>query len=62
MNSVIEASTDKVPFTGQRGDEQTFLLSYPAHHAKYIRMLAQEDEAIEAEAVLAQAEEALVLG
>jgi hypothetical protein len=60
--NVIEATIDNGSLAGRGGGERVFLLSYPAHHAKYIQTLAQEDAAIEAEAVSAQADEAIVLG
>ena len=56
MNSVIEATTDNGSFAALGGDERRKLLLLLAAQG------AQEDAAINAEAILTQAEEALVLG
>jgi hypothetical protein len=56
MNSVIEATTDNGSFAALGGDEWRKLLLLLAAQG------AQEDAAINAEAILTQAEEALVLG
>lgn len=61
MNEVIEATTGNGSFAALGGDEQrTFLLA--ARDARNIETGAQEDAAINAEAILTQADEALVLG
>jgi hypothetical protein len=63
MNNVIEATTDNGSFAALGGDEQrTLLLLLAIQDAKNVETGAQEDAAIEAEAILTQADEALVLG
>lgn len=62
MNDVIE-TTDNGSFAALRGDEQrTFLLLLATRDAKNIETGAREEAAINAEAILTQADEALVLG
>jgi hypothetical protein len=63
MNNVIEATAGKGAFAALGGDEQrTFLLLLAAQVAKDSGTGAQEEAAINAEPILTQADEALVLG
>ena len=63
MNNVIEARTDNVPFAAPGGDERrAIFLLVGTENAKKIEIAAQEEAAIGAEAILTQADEALVLG
>lgn len=63
MNSVIEAAVGNDLFAASAGDERTFSLELlSAREARTIEMGVQEEAAIEAEDVLTQAEEALVMG
>jgi hypothetical protein len=63
MNNVIEATTGNGSFAALKRDEQrTIVLVLAAKDAKDIETVAQEEAAISAEAILTQAEEALVLG
>ncbi len=62
MNQVIEAAVDNEPFAAPGGAERTFSLLLATMEAKAIETGAQEDAAIEAEPILTQADEALVLG
>jgi len=63
MNNVIEATTDNGSFAALGGGEQrTFLLLLVTQDARNIETGAQEDADVDAEAILTQADEALVLG
>jgi hypothetical protein len=62
MNQVIEAAVGNDPFAAPGGAERTFSLLLTTMEAKAIETGAQEDAAIEAEPILTQADEALVLG
>lgn len=63
MNQVIEAAVGNEPFaTPGGGAERTFSLLLATMEARAVEAGAQEDAAIEAEAILTQADEALVLG
>jgi hypothetical protein len=61
-NEVIEAAVDNDPFATPGGAERAFSLLLATLEARYIETGAQEDAAIDAEAILTQADEALVLG
>ena len=62
MNEVIEAAVGNDPFATPGGAERAFSLLLATLDARDIETGAQEDAAIEAEAILTQADEALVLG
>jgi hypothetical protein len=60
--SVAEAKTDNGSFAALAGSERTSLLLVATQDAINIQTRVQEDAAINAEAILTQADEALVLG
>jgi hypothetical protein len=60
--NVIEATTDNDSFATLAGSERTSVLLVATQYAINIQTRVQEDAAINAEAILTQAEEALVLG
>lgn len=62
MNEVIEAAVGNDPFATPGGAERAFSLLLATMEARDIETGAQEDAAIDAEAILTQADEALVLG
>jgi hypothetical protein len=62
MNNVVEAAVGNDPFATPGGAERTFSFLLATMGARAIETDAQEDAAIEAEAILTQADEALVLG
>lgn len=63
MNNVIEATIDNGSFAASGGGEQrNLLLLLAARDARNFETGAQEDEDVDAEAILTQADEALVLG
>lgn len=63
MNNVIEATADNGSSAALGGGYQrTFLLLLATQAARNTGTGAQEDEDVDAEAILTQADEALVLG
>jgi hypothetical protein len=62
MNNVVEVAVGNDPFATPGSAQQTFSLLLATREARAIEIDAQEDAAIEAEAILTQADEALVLG
>jgi hypothetical protein len=60
--NVIEAAIGEASFAVLGGDEQTLLLLLTAQDAQDIRTRSQEDASIDAEDILVQADEALVVG
>ena len=62
MSNVVEAAVGNDPSAAPGGGELTFSHLLATLDARIIETSAQEDAAIEAEAILTQADEALVLG
>jgi hypothetical protein len=60
--NVIEATTDNDSFATLAGSERTSLLLVASQGAINIQTRLEEDAAINGEAILTQADEALVLG
>ena len=60
--NVIEATTGNDSFATPAGSERTSVLLGATQDAIDIRTRLQEDESIETEAILTEADEALVLG
>jgi hypothetical protein len=60
--NVIEATTGNNSFATPAGSERTSVLLVATQDAIDIQTRLQEDESIETEAILTQADEALVLG